>query len=481
MQIKYLKEIKLKFGKKIEAYDPRIGLLKGGPWDIRISDEELDFKMLNCGIIGTAFTIAKTKNFIDKLTFGFNANDKTYGTYGFPGLGIKSPLCFSLRPLKQWEGKIFDKEIGRLSSINDNNERKNTLIDLIENKIIKIIQNDPPPDLIFIALNQEIFKIFHRLGLISDNIIFANRNLPNSVYESEGDINFHNIVKILGMKHNIRTQLIKPDTLDFKAKEDEVTTAWNISVGLYYKANGIPWKFSKFDPDVCYVGISFYRDFSQTDMILNTSMAQVFISTGESYILRGDHFHWERSEHERTPRLDKEKAKSIIDKVLKCYYRQKGRYPSRIVIYKTSNFYNREIEGFYDNYGNIENIDMVTVYNYPKIRLYRQSQYPVMRGTMILSNNHKKAILYTFGYIPTLRTYPGMRTPIPIEVRQFTGNSEMNIICNEILTLTRLDWNNIKFCQRLPVTIAFSKKVGDILSERRARDIDIKEHYRYYM
>ena len=104
-----------------------------------------------------------------------------------------------------------------------------------------------------------------------------------------------------------------------------------------------------------------------------------------------------------------------------------------------------------------------------------------MRGTVLFSDDRRYAILYTTGHIPFFKTYPGMRVPKPLEVRKFLGNSDMKVICEEILTLSRLDWNSIKFCQRLPVTISFPQKVGDILAERRASLIQIKAHYRYYM
>jgi len=478
MQIKYIPDEKMHFGKKVEAYDPRIGLLKGGPFEV---DTIEDFKVIKCGIISTARNIAKTTHLIEKITNGFDANNKVYGSLGFPGLGIKSPLRFSLRLSEEWQDKIIEKEINHLRNMGDLNDRKEALIDLIEGKVNDILQVDQTPDIIFITLTEELTNLFKRQGIASDSIVFANRNFPNTVFNSNGDIDFHNIVKIIGMKHSIRTQIIKPSTLLFDGTEDEVTTSWNLAVGLYYKANGIPWKFSKLDDNTCYFGVSFYRDFSENDVIMNTSMAQVFLSTGESFILRGEKFKWERTSKELTPHLDEEMATHLINKVLKLYYNQKSTYPARVVIYKTSKFYKEEINGFYNNESKIGNIDMITINPFTRIRLYRQTKHPVMRGTMLSTLNQNKCYLYTFGYLPKLMTYPGMRAPIPLEVEQFTDNNDLDTICKEILTLTRLDWNNIKYCQKMPVTLAFSKKVGEILSEKRAQDTTIKNHYRYYM
>ncbi|KKM70930.1 hypothetical protein LCGC14_1435780 [marine sediment metagenome] len=480
MQLKYLPEEKLIFGNEIKCYDPRIGLLKGGPYNFNYS-KKAEYKIIKCGIIGSSLSIAKLKTFIERVSLGFFAEASTYGNLGFPGLGRKSPLQFSIQFNQNWENKIIDKEIEGILNASEKVSQKNELIKLFEKKIFILSQTEPPLDVIFISIPKQIIKSFKRENIISDNIIFANRNIASTVYEMDGDINFHNIVKILGMKYDVITQIIKPNTLKYKTTEDKVTIAWNLAVSLYYKAGGVPWKFTELEDGVCYVGISFYRDFSQVNISLNTSMAQVFLSTGDSFILRGDTFEWTNDKSDPIPHLDEEQSKNLINKVLDFYFNKKRSYPSRLVIYKTSNFTQEEINGFYSNKGNIQNCDMLSIQDNSKIFLYRQSQYPVMRGTFIKSEDEREGVLYTTGLIPSMKTYPGMRIPKPLYIRQYTQNTELEILYKEILTLTRLDWNTIKFCQKFPVTISFPQKVGKILAERRAREIQIKAHYRYYM
>lgn len=294
---------------------------------------------------------------------------------------------------------------------------------------------------------------------------------------------FYNILKILGMKYKIPTQLIKEKTLDFRVDEDKVTVAWNIAVALYYKARGLPWKFSVFEDDVCYVGISFYRDFQEHSVILNTSMAQIVLSTGESYILRGESFEYDRYQYDdRKPHLDEFRARKMIDTVLDHYQIIRGNYPRRIVLYKTSNYIDEEINGFYKNKGKIVDIDMITINQKNPFRLYRaHSKYSVIRGTLVKNKDQKSGFLFTFGHIPVLETLPGMRIANPIEIRQFTENSSLELISKEILKLSRLDWNSIKYCQKLPVTLAFSGRLKDILAERRTEESVIKTQYMFYM
>lgn len=58
-----------------------------------------------------------------------------------------------------------------------------------------------------------------------------------------------------------------------------------------------------------------------------------------------------------------------------------------------------------------------------------------------------------------------------------------NIISLEVLSKmykARLDWNNAKFNIRKPVSISISRKVGEILDESRAKEVQLDPHYRFY-
>lgn len=72
----------------------------------------------------------------------------------------------------------------------------------------------------------------------------------------------------------------------------------------------------------------------------------------------------------------------------------------------------------------------------------------------------KSMLLYTSGYIPYLEVYPGPRVPSSLEILEYFGDTTMDVIGKEILALTKLNWNNAKFCIKAPITIAFSRRVG---------------------
>ena len=90
----------------------------------------------------------------------------------------------------------------------------------------------------------------------------------------------------------------------------------------------------------------------------------------------------------------------------------------------------------------------------------------------------KKGLVYTTGYIPFLRCYPGFRIPQPLEVTENWGSLSFREVAEE-LRLTKLNWNTAAFCCVDPITIAFSRRVGDIL--KMADPENPARHYRYYM
>ena len=156
-------------------------------------------------------------------------------------------------------------------------------------------------------------------------------------------------------------------------------------------------------------------------------------------------------------------AFDLLDHSLKEYFEALKVYPQRLVLHKTSNFNSNEIEGFkeaaYKN--NIHAVDMVTIMR-SDLRLYRETMYPPLRGTMA-SFDDKTHLLYTRGFVPFYNTYPGSYIPSPIEIRLFSHDESPELICDEILALSKMNWNNTQFDRKFSITIECSRKVGEIL------------------
>ena len=261
-------------------------------------------------------------------------------------------------------------------------------------------------------------------------------------------------------------------------KQDLSLIAWNFSVALLYKANELPWKYFEFPIDTCFVGISFHREYDDNDeAVIRASIAQIFLSDGDNIILKGKTFRWD--DPKKSPHMSEEYSHKLFDNILNKYYEHWGHYPSRVVVQKSSEYWEEETRGINDALIEVPKVDLISITD-TDARFYRLGDNTLVRGTYI--NLLGKHYLYSVGYIPCLQLYPGAFIPKPLEIKFHQISSTKEKICSEILALSRLDWNNIDYSTREPVTIRFSRRVGQILSESRALNMQkIPDKYRYYM
>jgi hypothetical protein len=164
---------------------------------------------------------------------------------------------------------------------------------------------------------------------------------------------------------------------------------------------------------VCFAGIGFYR--SRDRKILHTSLAQVFDELGQNVILRGTPV--EESKDDRRPHLSAEQAYELLKRALVEYKIALGTQPGRLVVHKSSNYNDGELEGFREatDEVDISAVDFITLLD-ADMRLQRDGAYPPYRGTHI-ELDQDTHLLYTRGSVPYYKTYPGKYLPQPLEVR----------------------------------------------------------------
>jgi len=465
--IDYIEEPKLKFLSG-ESFNPCVGLLKFGP---RFSSiDEKTHKWLKVGIIGSAQSIALTHKILNEMSLPSIPKRITKWSLPFPGLNEYSPLKFSLSYSPEWQQRISSAEIEEILIEKTHSKRTSKLIGIIASKIKILSEKSPPPDVIIVSLPRDL----------EEECKDAQSDKPLLKLENNDD--FHNRIKLYGMDYKIPTQIIRADTLEFVGTQEKHTVFWNLAVGLLYKSQrGHPWKLAHLDDNTCYVGISFFKEKGGTNKLLRASMAQVFLDTGESFILRGEAFDVKTKNEEKNPHLSKENAMKLIEKVLEQYKIVRNILPQRIVIHKSSNYWVDELEGFKEASKTIPARDFVTIQP-SDLKFYREGAYAVLRGTLISSPNYKEHYLYTTGFVPCINTFPGMGVPKPLLIRCFNQDSDIKKICEEILAFTKLDWNNTFIYRKEPVTISISRKVGWVLSETSAKQMSILDpHYYYYM
>ena len=272
----------------------------------------------------------------------------------FPGLNSESPLDTSINIQKRWREIIKNEEIEKIVDSTSKSEIMEKTISLFENKTDIIYGRETPPDVIIICIPNQIYQRYASAS-----------SFKQKIQTEESDL--HNRIKLNSIVRKIPTQIIHPNTLMWKRTQDLSDVAWNLAVGLLYKSQkGHPWKLAEFELDTCFAGISFYEE--RRTGSRRAAMAQVFLDSGESFILRADQV--EESIGKYRNHLTKEDAKNVVNKILKQYAVVRGSRPSRLVIHKTSNFWKEEKEGMLKASGNISVVDLITIHEDHPLRLF---------------------------------------------------------------------------------------------------------------
>jgi hypothetical protein len=110
-------------------------------------------------------------------------------------------------------------------------------------------------------------------------------------------------------------------------------------------------------------------------------------------------------------------------------------------------------------------------------RLFRGNKYPPLRGTLF-DTGGELFVLYTKGSVDFFSAYPGLYVPRPLGFRCDRTAETPTFIAQEILALTKMNWNNTQFDGGQPITLRAARQVGNIL---KYLDADFEPYYRFYM
>ena len=166
---------------------------------------------------------------------------------------------------------------------------------------------------------------------------------------------------------------------------------------------------------------------------------------------------------DRQPHLADGDAHSLLLGAMTEYRKEHKHAPARVVLHKSSSYNQSELDGFNRalEQQQIETSDFLVV-SKSYTRLFREGNYPPLRGTM-LSLDDKRHLLYTRGSVPYYSTYPGLYVPKPLKFEIAQGNSSPRRLAEEILALTKLNWNNTQFDGGEPITMRVAHDVGKVL------------------
>jgi hypothetical protein len=458
---------------------------------------------IRLGVIGSKKTIELTEQWIDQCQGEIQGKkDNSLLFQPFPGF-TKIFGC-RLQILNECIEILTGDEIKRVLDVVEFDQRVKNAAKLFTDKLSNLVTREPRPHVVICAFPQDIIDTcaMRTRGYIQTRIKLTENEreildiirdhqkqgqttlfpVEHKDIETTGEIsNLRRLIKAEAMHMGIATQLVKPRTLEASSKDaslqDEATRAWNFSVAIYYKAEGYPWKLAEMQSGTCYVGISFYRDPSESETKIRSSIAQVFTHTGEGLVLRGGRAVIDEST--RSPHLSENGAYQLMTDVLSEYRKQMRQLPIRLVIHKTSRYKPEELSGMQRASEGISFKDFIAIET-RGIRFMRQKGiYPPIRGTVI-QIGEGDYVLFTKGWIPYLETYPGLRVPTPIEIMEHIGDTPIETVCKEIFALTKMNWNSADFCIRRPITLEYASEVGKILAYV-PEEVIPRPEYRFYM
>lgn len=466
-EITYLEEPKIQFNGGSDV-SPKRGLMEYGP---RLNNDK--HQAINVAAIGDSESIRLLDEmFLDwETAIHPDSDDEKIRPWRipFPGLNSRSNLNVSVAFPDIWQYRILPGENQSIQAHNTRAGKFQEFLSLVREEIGHLSDVDPTPDVVVVCIPDSIMEEL-RDGSHSD-VIVNGKNLRSQI-------------KIAGMENGIPTQLIKPSTLDTTSERGKATKAWNLSLGLLYKAQrGHPWKTKDIDRGTCYAGLSFYRDKDADGNVVRAALAHV-IARKDYNIVQSEPLEDLSEDENGQPHLSKKGAENIAEQIVKYYKKQnRGATPERIVIHKTSPFWDDEREGF------LAGADKVRFHDYVHIRtrgtgvrLFPDGDFPPLRGTLLSIPGDNIHYLYTTGYVPEVATYEGSNIPEPIEIRpDVQTETDYKTLCEEILFLTKLDWNTSEFAIKEPITLKVPRKVSNVISEEGINPVEADKAYYYYM
>jgi hypothetical protein len=467
--------------------DPRDGLTLFGPLD---QGKPYGIKT---GVIGTKRGIDILSRWVEWVQRPVFIQPSPLGRPPFPGFETAFRTPWSSKPVLTVE--VDDEEIDRHLYLDDRHQRVYGTVNVFANQILRALkEEEAKPELWFVIVPDRVYKYCRPESVVEPDVRmkarvqFKSASKARNFYETRSlfvDIDdavpayfyeehFHNQLKARLLNDMVLTQFARESVLGNVGKlgEEGISArevrrqseiAWNLSTGVFYKVGGRPWKVASIREGVCYVGLVFKKDETGGDQRNACCAAQMFLDSGDGVVFKGAVGPW-YNEDTGDYHLSRSAAKSLGDLVINSYKSKfSGQPPSEVFIHGKVRFNREEWRGFEEAASEATNIVGVRIRDELNLKLYRKGQNPILRGLAHI-RGERSAHLWTKGWIPRIQTYPGRGVPNPLVIELNKGEAPINTVLQDILTLTKLNYNTCIFGDGLPITLKFANAVGEILT-----------------
>jgi hypothetical protein len=460
----YLSEPLLAFADGRCHVDPKTGISRFGPKSLAPGNRHPSH--IRTGFIGTPETIEKAGSWIERTSFGVRGAPERLE---FPGFREDRGFFSQIELSGDWNAAIFSSEISDLQAHKKRADRFCAAIALVDRKLSLLHGKDRRPEYVIIALPDDLLAECQTVEYTSPELGRVHRN-------------FRRAIKAVAMKYGLPTQILLERTTGDKSKDYPSDIAWDFFTAMYFKAGGLPWGPVGLTPGSCYMGIAFFRPLGTEDDRVQSSLVQAFDEHGDGLVLRGQDFQWDAGkEGTRSPHLTQEQSVWIVEQTLKRYRNEMHQVPTRVVIHKTSRFWPAEARGFRAalEARNLQ-YDLVALTPDDTVRLFPVNQYPPLRGTRFTVGDLD--YLYSTGFQADLQQFHSNHVPSPLRLADHVGgDTPRTRLLEEVLILSKMNWNCSLMGGLMPITLTFAKRVGDILRELATGDQEPLTNFKFYI
>jgi argonaute-like protein implicated in RNA metabolism and viral defense len=252
-----------------------------------------------------------------------------------------------------------------------------------------------------------------------------------------------------------------------------------------------PWVLNSLAEETAFVGLGF-----STDPVAGKGR-HVVLGCSHIYSSKGEGLQYRLTKIEnpvfygKNPFMSKDDARRTGETIRQLFFDARLKLPERVVLHKRTHFTKDEREGLADGLSGVQHIDMLEIQIDNALRYvasvpngdgtFDDDSYPVRRGTAMKLDDFT-ALVWVHG--ATTALHPGYkyfqgkrRIPAPLTVRRHAGRTDLPRLAEEILGLSKMNWNTFDLYTKLPATVHSSNviaRIGSMLQRFAAASYDYR-------